>query len=74
MMAIDKKVMGPIHPHWNVYFVVSDTDESVKRVEALGGETLYSPFDIRGVGRIAVVEDPQGATFSLIKPENHPQA
>ncbi|MEJ7833396.1 MAG: VOC family protein [Nocardioides sp.] len=54
-------------PHWNVYFNVESCDDSVARVVELGGEVLGQPFDMVGVGRMAVVTDPQGGSFSLMQ-------
>lgn len=51
--------------HWMVYFSVADTDESVAKVEALGGAVVVPAFDIPH-GRVAIVHDDAGSTFSLI--------
>lgn len=53
-------------PHWNVYFNVDDVDASVARLEELGGRAVAPAFDVPGVGRMAMVADPQGATFWLM--------
>jgi predicted enzyme related to lactoylglutathione lyase len=53
-------------PHWNVYFDVDDVDASVARLEDLGGRALAPAFDVPGVGRMAMVADPRGATFWLM--------
>jgi uncharacterized protein len=34
----------------------------------LGASTLLEPMDVPEVGRVAVLRDPQGATFGIIKP------
>ncbi|MFI0709968.1 VOC family protein [Streptomyces inhibens] len=61
--------MPPDTPsHWLVYFSVADTDETVKKVTAAGGAALQQPFDMIA-GRMAVVTDPQGATFAVINPK-----
>jgi predicted enzyme related to lactoylglutathione lyase len=52
-----------IPPHWNVYFNVDDVDETVARVTELGGSSVAPAFDVPTVGRMAMVSDPQGATF-----------
>ena len=52
--------------HWMVYFAVADTDAICKKIEELGGKVCVPPTDIP-VGRFAVVNDPQGAMFSVIK-------
>jgi predicted enzyme related to lactoylglutathione lyase len=53
-------------PHWLVYFATDDTDASVAKVSAGGGNVMVPPTDIPP-GRFAVVTDPQGAIFALIK-------
>jgi uncharacterized protein len=53
--------------HWHVYFAVDDADAAAAKVTEQGGSLLADPFDTP-VGRIAVVRDPQGAVFSIIKP------
>jgi predicted enzyme related to lactoylglutathione lyase len=50
-----------------VYFAVADADATVARVSELGGKVSVPAFDAEGVGRIAVVNDPQGAVFSIIQ-------
>jgi hypothetical protein len=60
-------VVGPdVPPHWLVYFSVEDCDRSVETARDLGGRTLRPPFDVEGVGRIAVLSDPGGAAFAVI--------
>jgi uncharacterized protein len=51
-------------PHWLVYFGAEDTDAALAKVEALGGTKIGGPIDIT-MGKIAVVQDPQGAMFAL---------
>jgi uncharacterized protein len=53
-------------PHWMVYFAVDDTDAAGSRAEELGGRVSVPPFD-SSVGRIAVLNDPMGAVFSVIQ-------
>jgi predicted enzyme related to lactoylglutathione lyase len=68
MMAIGAGgVPAEVPPHWNVYFAVDDVDATVARVQELGGSTMVPPTDIPGVGRFAVVTDPQGASFSVMR-------
>lgn len=66
-------VPDDVPPHWMVYFAVDDVDATAAKVEELGGDVAVGPDDIPRVGRFAVVSDPQGAHFSVIKPEP-PQA
>jgi predicted enzyme related to lactoylglutathione lyase len=52
---------------WNAYLAVEDVDASAAAVRKLGGAVLMDAQDIPGVGRFAVVADPQGAVFSLFR-------
>ena len=52
--------------HWHVYFAVDDADATAAKAAELGGTVIMPPFDTP-VGRIAVLGDPQGAVFSVIK-------
>jgi hypothetical protein len=55
-------------PVWLGYIAVDDVDDEVARIEADGGKALMPPFDIPDVGRVAMVADPQGAPFYVMKP------
>jgi len=55
-------------PTWLGYICVSDVDEKIAAVEAAGGKALMPATDIPNVGRIAMVADPQGAPFYVMKP------
>jgi predicted enzyme related to lactoylglutathione lyase len=52
---------------WTPYVAVEDVDAKAKQVEALGGKICVPPTDIPTVGRFCVINDPTGATLSLIK-------
>ena len=55
-------------PAWLGYLNVPDVDAKVAAIEAAGGKTLMAATDIPHVGRIAMVADPQGAPFYVMKP------
>ncbi|HEY7012117.1 MAG TPA: VOC family protein [Streptosporangiaceae bacterium] len=59
--------MPGVPNHWHVYFAVDDADAAVAKAREAGGSVVVEPFD-SPVGRIAVLQDPQGAFFSIIKP------
>ncbi len=63
-----KTPMPGMPPHWLSYIIVESTDASAAKVTELGGKVCAPPFDIPGVGRIAVVQDTQGASFGLFQP------
>ena len=53
---------------WSGYIAVDDVDAMAARVLAGGGKVLRPAEDIPGIGRFAVVADPQNASFMLFKP------
>jgi len=57
---------GEVPSNWTVYFSVTDADAAVAQTQLSGGKVYVEPFEIP-VGRMAVVADPQGATFCVIK-------
>jgi len=59
---------------WIPYFVVDDADATVAKSTASGGSVHVPPTDIPNVGRFAVIVDPQGAAFAIIKLEWQPKA
>ncbi len=65
--------MGPIPPNWLVYFAVDDCDATAQKATELGGTVMKPADDIPGIGRFAILTDPQGSAFAIIKLEN-PQA
>src|SRR4051795_3797697 len=58
---------GDMPPHWSVYFAVEDCDACATSAGRLGGTVIKAPADIPGVGRFAVLRDPQGAVFSVLQ-------
>ena len=54
--------------HWVGYFGSSDVDAAAERTATLGGTVLLGPLDIPDTGRVAVLRDPDGATFGLFDP------
>ena len=58
--------MGPMPPSWGIYIDVEDPDETAARVKDLGGNVFVPPTDFPG-GRFALVTDPQGAAFGVVK-------
>ena len=68
--------MGGVPPCWTTYFAVDDCDTTATTATAHGGAVLVGPRDIPDVGRFAVVADPQGAVFAIIRmsPAHEPSA
>jgi uncharacterized protein len=64
-------------PGWFAYLNVADVDEKVAAIEAAGGKICMPPVDLPSIGRIAMVGDPQGVPFYVMKPippANNPDA
>ncbi|MDQ6679129.1 MAG: VOC family protein [Acidobacteriota bacterium] len=60
-------------PGWIGYIGVDDVDKFSKRVQQAGGFVHRGVEDVPGVGRFAVVADPQGAVFVLFQPPDGSQ-
>ena len=54
---------GP--PAWLSYVSVENADAAAARAGELGAGVLAGPFDVMDVGRMAVLQDPQGAVFAV---------
>lgn len=54
-------------PGWIGYVTVTDVDASTAQVKELGGTVYRAPADLPGIGRYALVADPQGALIALFK-------
>jgi uncharacterized protein len=58
-------------PAWNSYVSVESADRALERAQQLGA-TVHAPaFDVLDVGRMGVVQDPQGAYFLVWEPKLH---
>jgi uncharacterized protein len=58
---------GGAVPCWLGYIGVDDVDASVAAMTSAGGTVQMPAFDMPGVGRMAMVSDPQGAPFYVMK-------
>lgn len=83
MMQIDGKDVAAISPQpeqqrdagvppvWNSYITVESADATVDRAQKLSATVHAPPFDVMDVGRMAVIQDPQGAYFIAWEPKRH---
>ena len=55
-------------PMWIGYIHHPDVDQAAEAIETAGGAVHMPPMDMEGVGRMAMVSDPQGALFYVMKP------
>ena len=58
---------GDVPSNWSLVFEVEDCDGAVARLGELGGSVIREPQDLEGIGRFAVVADPWGAVFQVIR-------
>jgi len=69
VLTLDSAMAGHgARPCWLGYLAVDDTDATVARASAAGATVLRPPWDQPGVGRLALIADPQGAPFYLMDP------
>lgn len=64
--------MGDTPPHWMNYYAVDDCDAMFERAKGLGATACTPVMEIEHVGRFAVLQDPQGAGFSIIHLTHEP--
>jgi uncharacterized protein len=58
---------APPEPHWFSYIGVDDVDAAATKIVAAGGSIHMPPATMEGVGRMAMVADPQGVVFYVMK-------
>jgi predicted enzyme related to lactoylglutathione lyase len=59
-------VPAQVPSYWLAYFGVDDVDKSFKTATQVGAKEIVAPMDFPS-GRFAIVSDPQGAAFGLLK-------
>jgi predicted enzyme related to lactoylglutathione lyase len=65
-MEMNPMVPAEVPSYWMVYFTVTDVDASLRKAIEAGATEMLAPMDFPG-GRFAIVSDPQGAAFGLLK-------
>jgi uncharacterized protein len=58
-------------PAWQSYITVTSADDAARRAGELGGTVHAPPFDVMDAGRMAVIQDPQGAFFIVWEPKSN---
>ena len=72
MRLSDEMQQHGARPGWLGYVGVNDVDAMVGAVELHGGKTLMPAHDLPGVGRFAMIADPQGVPLYIMKPTRPP--
>jgi predicted enzyme related to lactoylglutathione lyase len=65
-VEMNPMVPAEVPSYWMVYFTVADVDGAFKTAIEAGGHEMLPPRDFPG-GRFAILGDPQGAFFGVIK-------
>jgi predicted enzyme related to lactoylglutathione lyase len=66
-MALPAGPPRAMRPAWLGYIGVDDVDATVAAIEADGGRVHMPPTDLPGVGRMAMIADPQGIPFYVMR-------
>jgi len=69
-MRAEEKQQG-VPTHWSSYVSVTSVELMADRAAFAGAKIVAPPFDVMDVGRMAVIQDPAGAMFSLWQPRIH---
>ncbi|MEN9484514.1 MAG: hypothetical protein RJB37_2394 [Pseudomonadota bacterium] len=67
IMGIPPTAPPAMPPNWCPCVTVDSADETAGECAALGGRVLIEPTDIPGIGRFAVLQDPQGAVLNIME-------
>ncbi|MFB4317147.1 VOC family protein [Actinomadura sp. 21ATH] len=67
MIQADGRWSREVAPHWMVYFAVEDCDGAAADALELGGTVPVLPAEA-ALGRFAVLRDPQGGMFAVVRP------
>ena len=67
-LQLDKDMQaGGARPAWVGYIGVEDVDAAVRSVVKAGGSILMPAWDVPDVGRMAMLMDPEGAPFYMMR-------
>jgi predicted enzyme related to lactoylglutathione lyase len=64
----DKPDMEQVPASWMAYVAVDDIDDRLAKAKVAGAQVMGEPFDVPGVGRIAMVMQPDGAMIGWMTP------
>lgn len=68
IVALDAFSPPDAPPHWFSYLAVDNVDARIEAAAKAGATIKRSPFDVEGVGRIAILQDPTGAYMGWMTP------
>jgi predicted enzyme related to lactoylglutathione lyase len=68
-MPMPPHVPTEVPSYWIGYIHVPELDAVIKKVEENGGQILFPPMHVPGVGRFTQITDPTGAMVAIMTPE-----
>jgi uncharacterized protein len=68
IMNISAPEFGPVPESWMSYIAVDDVDARVAKAVKAGAKLMKPLFDVPGVGRIAILMQPDGAGIGWMTP------
>jgi predicted enzyme related to lactoylglutathione lyase len=69
-MRTEQREQG-VPSHWFSYVTVESADAAAARAGELGGKAHGGAFDVLDAGRMAIIEDPDGAMLAAWEPRAH---
>lgn len=66
--ALYKQQQEGAPPAWLSYVTVKEADAAAEKAREVGATMISEPFDVMEVGRMAVIQDAQGAVFAVWQP------
>lgn len=71
LYSLNSEDLEDILPHWLSYIKVDNLNVTAEKVEPSGGKLIVPPMDVVDVGRMAIIQDADGATVGLWEPKSH---
>jgi predicted enzyme related to lactoylglutathione lyase len=68
LFPIDTPEFEGVPESWMSYLAVDDVDKRVEKATKAGAKLMKPIFDVRGVGRIAILKEPGGAGVGWMTP------
>ena len=65
---LSAEMQAGVPPHWMLYTAVEDVDATAERAKAQGGTVVVEPMSVPNVGRMAMMQDREGASFAILQP------
>lgn len=68
IMPMPETMPAGVPSHWMAYIAVDDVDARLEKATQNGGTILRAAFDVPGIGRIAILQDPSGGAIGWMTP------